>query len=72
MNDDHGHLHGAPPEETLALLRYMADHSAHHAGELEELASALPDGAAARVREAVALLNASRDKLREAIAETEA
>lgn len=69
--DHHDHHHGESPEETLALLRYMADHNAHHAGELAELAAALPENAAVRVREAVALLNASTDRLREAIAETE-
>ncbi len=70
-HDHHDHNHNASPEETLALLRYMADHNAHHAGELAELAAALPENAAVRVREAVALLNASTDRLREAIAETE-
>ena len=71
MNHEHGHTHGAADEETAALLNYTADHNAHHAKELEELASSLPAGAAARVREAAALLNASAEKLREAVKETE-
>ena len=71
MNNEHGRTGGDADAQALALLRYMADHNAHHADELEELADALPEKAAAHVREAVALLNASTEKLRAAIGETE-
>ena len=67
MNNEHG----AAGPEAVALLKYMADHSAHHAEELSELTASLPEKAAARVREAIGLLNASAEKLREAIRETE-
>ena len=69
MNNEHSHTHEAE-NEVLALLKYMADHNAHHAGELKELETSLPAKAAAYVREAVELLNASTEKLREAIRET--
>ena len=71
MNHEHGHTHGAADDEALALLKYMADHNAHHAGELQELEKRLPEKAAAYVREAVSLLNASTRELRAAIKETE-
>ena len=58
-------------EEAVLLLKYMADHNAHHAEELSEIAENLPENAAAHVREAVSLLNASTEKIREAIKETE-
>ncbi len=70
MSNEHSHAHEAE-NEASALLKYMADHNAHHAGELEELEASLPAKAAAYVREAVELLNASTEKLREAIRETE-
>ena len=71
MSKEHSHAHGAAEEEAAALLKYMADHNAHHAGELQELEARLPEQAAAHVREAISLLNASTAKLREAIRETE-
>ncbi len=70
MSNEHSHAREAE-NEALALLKYMADHNAHHAGELKEREAALPEKAAACVREAVELLNASAEKLREAIRETE-
>ncbi len=71
MSHEHSRKHNEADSEASALLRYMADHNAHHAGELQELEAALPEKAAAYVREAISLLNASTDKLREAIRETE-
>ena len=71
MNNEHSGAGGAANAEAKALLRYMADHNTHHADELEELADALPEKAAAHVHEAVSLLNASTEKLRAAIGETE-
>ena len=62
---------GGSAEEARALLKYMAEHNAHHALELRELEAALPEKAAALVREAVSLLDASTGKLREALKETE-
>lgn len=54
------HQHnGVSYEETLALLRYMADHNVHHAKELEETIDILPEEAAKRVSEAAALLRRS-------------
>ena len=58
--------------EALALLRYMADHSDHHAEELRETAPALNKTAAAALDEAIALLQQSAAKIRQAIKETEA
>ena len=71
MNNEQGRSHGGANPEAAALLKYMADHSAHHAEELRELAESLPPQAAARVREAIALLNESAEKLLEALRETE-
>ncbi|MBQ7637472.1 MAG: hypothetical protein IJS90_01050 [Clostridia bacterium] len=70
MNTEHKHASGTEYEEALALLKYMADHNAHHAQELAELKEALPEKAARCVDEATALLNASTDKLLEAVKET--
>ena len=72
MNNEHSHTHGAAHEETQALLKYMADHNAHHAGELRELEARLPEKAAAHVRKAAALLDASTQELCKALQETEA
>ncbi len=63
---------GISKEEALALLRYMADHSDHHAEELRETVPALGEKAAAALGEAIALLQQSAAKIRQAIAETEA
>ena len=71
MNHEHSGKQGEAGGEALALLRYMADHNAHHAEELRELEASLPEPAAASVREAISLLSASTEKLREAIRETE-
>ncbi len=71
MNNEHRRTHSEADDEARALLKYMADHNAHHAGELASLEGALPGKAAAYVREAISLLNASTEKLREAIRETE-
>ena len=50
--------------EALALLKYMANHSDHHAEELRETLPAL--------NEAIALLRQSAACIRQAIRETEA
>ena len=71
MNHEHDRRHGEADSEALALLTYMADHNAHHAGELQELEARLPEKAAACVREAVSLLNAFTEKLRQAIGRLE-
>ena len=72
MSNEHSRARGAAEEEALALLKYMAEHNAHHAEELQALETGLPEKAAAYVREAAALLNASTEALRSAIRETEA
>ena len=63
---------GVSKEEALALLRYMADHSDHHADELRETAPALNEKAVAALNEAIDLLLQSAAKIRQAIRETEA
>jgi len=63
---------GVSKAEALALLKYMADHSDHHAEELRETAPALNEKAAAALDEAIALLQQSAACIRQAIAETEA
>lgn len=58
MKHEH-HAHEQTPvsrEETLALLRYMAQHNAHHAEELRETAKALPEKCVAPLEEAAALM----------------
>lgn len=64
----HGHASG---EETIALLKYMAHHNAHHAEELLETVSMLSDNAALLIKEAVTLLNESTEKINQAIKESE-
>lgn len=63
---------GVSKAEALALLRYMADHSDHHAEELRETAPALPKSAVKALDEAIALLQQSAACIRQAIKETEA
>ncbi len=58
-------------EEALALLKYMAQHNAHHAEELQEAAVSLPDNVALLILDAVSLLNQSTEKIRQAIQESE-
>ena len=51
---DHEHAHDRhSPEETLALLGYMADHNRQHAQELHELAHSVDGEAAQLLHEAV-------------------
>ena len=73
MEHNHcGHTHDhSTDNETLALLKYMAHHNAHHAEELSETASSLSDEAAILIKEAVELLNKSTDKINQAIKESE-
>lgn len=66
------HDHGqSTAEETVALLKYMAHHNAHHAQELIETASLLDGEAAALIKEAVELLNRSTEKINQAINKSE-
>lgn len=73
MEHNHcNHTHScASAEETVALLKYMAHHNAHHAQELMETVASLPDEAALLIKEAVELLNKSTDKINQAIKESE-
>ena len=70
MEHKHTHNH-ASAEETIALLKYIAHHNAHHAEELLETVTALPDNAAILIKEAVALLNQSTEKINQVIKESE-
>lgn len=60
---DHEHQHGGM---AAALLHHMHEHNVHHAEELEEIISQLSGEAADKVREAVALMRQSNEKLAEA------
>ena len=62
----------ASTEEALALLKYMAQHNAHHADELSEIVPGLPAMAAKHIADAVALLRQSTAMIETAIKETEA
>lgn len=71
-HNHHGHTHDhSSDNETIALLKYMAHHNAHHAEELMETVSSLSDNAAILIKEAVELLNKSTDKINQAIKESE-
>lgn len=71
-HNHHGHTHDhSTDNETLALLKYMAQHNAHHAEELMETVSSLSDNSALLIKEAVALLNESTEKINQAIKESE-
>lgn len=67
---NHTHSHTSA-EETIALLKYMAHHNAHHAEELMETVSSLSDNVALLIKEAVTLLNRSTEKINQAIKESE-
>lgn len=70
MHDpDHGHSHGEfhSHEETLALLKYMADHTSHHAEELHELAHSVEGDAAEQIHEACYCLQDGVEKIRKAL-----
>lgn len=54
-------------EETLALLKYMADHNKHHAQELHELAHGVAEEAHRLIHEAVEKLEESNALLEKAI-----
>ncbi len=73
MEHNHSmHTHGhASAEETIALLKYMAHHNAHHAEELMETAAFLSENSAELIKEAVELLNKSTEKINQAIKESE-
>ena len=68
--DEHTHTHpngGLSAEETLALLKYMAQHNTHHAEELNEAANGVKGQAQTLLHEAVSLLEASTQKIEKAI-----
>ena len=73
MEHEHHHpLNESPSkEETLALLRYMAQHNIHHADELSEIVPALPDLAAKEIEVAAALIRQSAEMIKKAIRKTE-
>lgn len=73
MEHNHNaHTHNHPSaEETMALLKYMAHHNAHHAEELMETVSSLEGNAAVLIKDAVELLNESTRKINQAIEESE-
>ncbi len=71
-HNHHTHDHGfSSREQAIALLKYMADHNAHHAQELLETVSSLEDNAALLIKEAADLLNRSTEKINQAIKEAE-
>lgn len=70
-HEHHAHTHHNTNEEAIALLKYMAQHNAHHAEELHEIAGKLPDDEAKLILEAVELLNQSTDKIKQAIQKSE-
>lgn len=66
----HSHTHAheqSNPEETLALLKYMAEHNAHHANELHELAHGISGEEEKIIHEAVQKLQESTLLLKKAI-----
>lgn len=67
MSEHHEHTHDQTNEEKLALLKYMAHHNAHHAEELEELISSLPESAAAEAKKAALLMRQAGDVLENAV-----
>ena len=73
MEHNHcNHTHNSvSAEETIALLKYMEHHNAHHAEELMETVSSLSDNVALLIKEAVTLLNDSTEKINQAIKEAE-
>lgn len=73
MSDEHcTHDHNSTSaEETIALLKYMAHHNAHHAQELMDTVDSLSEDAALLIKEAVTLLNQSTEKINQAIKESE-
>ena len=73
MEHNHcNHMHSCESaEETIALLKYMAHHNAHHAEELSETVSSLSEDAAILIKEAVELLNKSTEKINQAIKQAE-
>ena len=67
-HNHHGHTHDhSSAEETIALLKYMAHHNAHHAEELMETAAFVSESGAELIKEAVELLNKSTEKINQAI-----
>ena len=71
MHDPEYHTHSDPahsPEEALALLKYMADHTRHHSEELHELAHSVSGEAAELIHEACGCFSGGIEKLDRAIA----
>ena len=64
----HGHHHEEhSPEEVLALLKYMADHTRHHAEELHELAHSAGGDAEQLIHDACESFQSGIAKLKEAL-----
>ncbi len=66
---DHSHDHSSvhSPEEALALLKYMADHTRHHNDELHEIAHSLGGNAEELIHAACDDFKAGIEKLDEAL-----
>ena len=71
MHDPEFHRHSETthsPEEALALLKYMADHTRHHNEELHELAHSVSGEAEELIHEACDVFSTGIEKLDRAIA----
>ncbi len=72
MEHDHEHVHPAntpgEPNETRALLEYMAQHNWHHTAELRALAESLPKDASNLVFTAASFMDMANEKLNAALA----
>ena len=64
----HHHHTSHTPEETLALLQYMADHTRHHEEELHDLAHSTSPEAEALIHEACDFFSSGIEKLDAALA----
>ncbi len=70
MNNETNHHHNHSnntKEETLALLKYMADHNSHHAKELQELGDGVTGEAKNYIFESVKSLEESTRLLQKAL-----
>lgn len=63
----HEHNRQYTAEESLALLRYMADHNLHHTEELHELAHHIGGEAEALIHEACVDFQVANEKLEQAL-----
>ncbi len=71
MHDPEFHSHeqasARSAAELQALLKYMADHTRHHAGELHELAHSAPEAAQVLLHDACDCLQSGVVKMEEAL-----